>query len=304
LSNSLTVAIAALAKSGSRADRPIPHRQPSSLLSTFWRERRHRSSSVRSAVSIGRRNRVAVRVMHVRHMGMLVHEPFMAMPVGVRLTRWIAGPMVMLMMRIVHMRVTVLQRIMDVFVLMLLRQVQPHPEAYEQARDHELEGDGFAQKKDGRDGADEGRRRKIRARARRPEMAQRRDEKSKADAVTEETHDPRQRYRNEARKTAADKEAKGQTDGTGNEALQLDDLKWIGQRHLAREIVVQPPCSARAGDGEGAEQAGHRRFARPCEYGSARDQTRHADRDAPVEILMKDEPRHQRRGDTFERQQQ
>ena len=96
---------------------------------------------------------MAVRVVHVRHMRMLVHEPLVAMPVRMGLAGRIVRAMRVLMVRIVHMRVTVLQGLMDVFVLMVLGQVQPDPEAHEQAGDQELDGDGLAQKQDGHNGA-------------------------------------------------------------------------------------------------------------------------------------------------------
>ena len=247
---------------------------------------------------------MAVRVVHVRHMRMLVHEPLVAMPVRMGLAGRIVWAVRVLMVRIVHMRVAVLQGLMDVFVLMVLGQVQPDPEAHEQAGDQELEGDGLAQKQDGHDGADERRGREVGSGARGAEMAQRHDEERKADAITEETHDPCQRQRRETGKTAACKEAKRETDGAGDEAFELDDLQRIGERHFTREVVVEPPCSARTDDGERTEQSRQGRLARPREHGGARDEAGHAECDAPVEILMKDEPRHQRRGDTLERQQQ
>ena len=98
---------------------------------------------------------MAMRVVHVRHMRMLVYEPLVAMPVRMGLAGRIVLAVAVLMVCIVHMRVAVLQGLMDVFVLMMLGQVQPEPEAHEQAGDQELECDGLAQKQDGHDGSDE-----------------------------------------------------------------------------------------------------------------------------------------------------
>ena len=135
---------------------------------------------------------MAMRVVHVRHMRMLVYEPLVAMPVRMGLAGRIVLAVAVLMVCIVHMRVAVLQGLMDVFVLMILGQVQPEPEAHEQAGDQELECDGLAHKQDGHDGSDERCGREIGSRARGAEMAQRHDEERKADAITEETHDPSQ----------------------------------------------------------------------------------------------------------------
>lgn len=70
---------------------------------------------------------MAVCVVHVGHMRMLVHEPLVSMPVRMGLAGRIVWAVTVLMVRIVHMRVTVLQGLMDVFVLMILGQVQPEP---------------------------------------------------------------------------------------------------------------------------------------------------------------------------------
>ena len=133
---------------------------------------------------------MAVRVVHIRHMRMLVHEPLVAMPVRMGLAGRIVWAVAVLMVRIVHMRVTVLQGLMDVFVLMILGQVQPDPEAHEQAGDQELEGDGLTEKQDGHDGAHERGGREVGSGARGAEMAQRHDEERKADAITDEIPRP------------------------------------------------------------------------------------------------------------------
>ena len=91
--------------------------------------------------------------------------------------------------------------------------------------------------------------------------------------------------------------------GPGNEAFEFDDLEWIGERDFARQIVVEPPCDAGTDDGEGAEKARQCGLTGPREHGGARHQASHTERDAPVEALMEDEPRHQRGRHTFQCQQ-
>ena len=75
------------------------------------------------------------------------------------------------MVFIMYMRVTMLQGLVDVLVLVVLGQVQPDAEADQEAGDQELEGDGLVQKQDGHDGADERRRREVGSRACRPDCA-------------------------------------------------------------------------------------------------------------------------------------
>lgn len=76
--------------------------------------------------------------MHIRYMTMLVHERLVTVPMGVRLARRIIRPMGVPMVLIVHMRMGMLQRLVDVFVGMVLGEVQPDTEAHKQAGDHEL----------------------------------------------------------------------------------------------------------------------------------------------------------------------
>ena len=120
-----------------------------------------------------------VRVVHVGDMRMLVCEPFVAMPMRMRLAERIAWSMNVLMVLVVDMRMTMLEGLMDVFVVMLLGQVQPDTEAHEQAGDCEGQRDGLAQKYHRRDCSHEGSRRKVGSCARGPEMAQRHDEERK-----------------------------------------------------------------------------------------------------------------------------
>ena len=87
---------------------------------------------------------MSVRVVHVGDVRMLVREPFVAMLMGVRLAWWIAWPMGVLMVLVVHMRMAMLQGLMEVFVVMVLGQVQPDTDAHEQAGDCELQREGLA----------------------------------------------------------------------------------------------------------------------------------------------------------------
>ena len=81
---------------------------------------------------------VTVPVMQVRVMRMPMHERCMAMPMRMGLSRRYVGPMLMSMVLIVPVPVLVLHGIMNVLVIVLLRQVQPEPEAHQTARNKQL----------------------------------------------------------------------------------------------------------------------------------------------------------------------
>jgi hypothetical protein len=70
---------------------------------------------------------VAVNVMHVRRVRMRMFETIVLVPMGVRLAYGIIRSMLMLVMRVVDVRVRVRHWIVDVFMLMALRDVQPNP---------------------------------------------------------------------------------------------------------------------------------------------------------------------------------
>ena len=98
-----------------------------------------------------------VRVMHVRHMRMGVLQPAVRVGMGVRLPRRIAGAVRVPMMLVVHVRMGVLHRLVDVLVLVPLGQMQPDAERHQAARRGELHGEGLAERQH-RDGCAEERR--------------------------------------------------------------------------------------------------------------------------------------------------
>ena len=75
---------------------------------------------------------------------------------GVRFAGWIIWAVLVLMVLIVHVRMSVLHGLMDVLVLMMLGEMQPDADAHQQARGKQLEGQGLAEKHHGHDRADEG----------------------------------------------------------------------------------------------------------------------------------------------------
>ena len=65
--------------------------------------------------------------MHIRRVRMCMFETIVPVPMGMRLAYWILRSMLMLMMLVVNVRVCVRHSIVDVFMLMPLRDVQPNP---------------------------------------------------------------------------------------------------------------------------------------------------------------------------------
>jgi hypothetical protein len=70
---------------------------------------------------------MAVNVMHIRRVRMCMFETIMLVPMRVRLAYWIIRSMLVLVMRVMNVRVRVRHCIVDVFMLMALRDVQPNP---------------------------------------------------------------------------------------------------------------------------------------------------------------------------------
>jgi len=80
---------------------------------------------------------VIVAVMEVRVMGMAMHHPAMRMRVCMRLVLRPGETVAVLMMLIVHVGMRMLHRLVQVLMLVALRQVQPHAERHERGRDPE-----------------------------------------------------------------------------------------------------------------------------------------------------------------------
>ena len=70
---------------------------------------------------------MAVNVMHIRRVRMCMFETVVLVPMGVRLAYWIIRSMLMLVMLVMNVRVRVRDWIVDVFMLMAFRDVQPNP---------------------------------------------------------------------------------------------------------------------------------------------------------------------------------
>ena len=72
-------------------------------------------------------------------------KPLMLVIMSVRLTRRIGAAVLMLMMFVMDMGMSVRDWLMDVFVLVMLRQVQPNSKCHENACNSQLRGNRIAE---------------------------------------------------------------------------------------------------------------------------------------------------------------
>ena len=114
-------------------------------------------------------------VMQVGQVWMPVRQRLMSVTVAVWFGSFFATVQ-MLMMRVMHVQVLVLQRFMAVFVLMLFGQRQPGRHRHQQAGDQESDGRHLAQQRDGSARAHERRRAEMRNRSCAAQVSERVDE--------------------------------------------------------------------------------------------------------------------------------
>lgn len=74
---------------------------------------------------------MSVPVVNIREMRMLVDDDGVLVPMIMGIATIPLERVLMLMVRIMHVRMAVLERLMHVFVLMMLGQVQPHAPAHQ-----------------------------------------------------------------------------------------------------------------------------------------------------------------------------
>lgn len=127
-----------------------------------------------------------VRVVHVGDVRVCVTHPLVTVQMGMRLAGRIVRCMDMLVVLIMHVWMDMLHRLVLMFVLVILSQMQPDTKAHQQACNNELNGDGLAQEHDCYDGPDERRGREISAGSRRPEMSQSEYEQRETYAIPKE----------------------------------------------------------------------------------------------------------------------
>ena len=182
-------------------------------------------------------------VMHVGHMRVRMPHHRMLMKMRVRLARRVEAAMRMAVVLIVSMGMGMAYRLVQVLMLVMLGQMQPHPKRHQSARQDQLHRDRFAQRDHRRNSADEWRSREVGTGSRAAEVTQRHDKKREAHPVSEKAHDAGDEGRRDAGKHAADPQTDQKIERPRNES-ELDDLQRIGERNFARQIIVEAPGQA------------------------------------------------------------
>ena len=106
------------------------------------------------------------------------------------------------------------------------------------------------------------------------------------------------------RQRGAQRKRQREIDRCGRQPLDRGDPAGIGQRHLARQVVVQGPAQASPQHGKRGPHAGKARFARPAEDERTRDDQDHAPSHAAIHVFAERKPRQQRREHALGIQQQ
>ena len=145
-----------------------------------------------------------VHMVHVRHVRMRVSHWAVLMEMRVRLARRVQRTVRMLMMRVVHMRVCVRHRLVNVLMLMAFGEMQPYPRRHERARDDELRRHRLAEYHNRNRTAEKRCGGKIGAGARGPKMAQGDDKERQAHAISEKSDDAREGDSRDVRERCTD----------------------------------------------------------------------------------------------------
>ncbi len=134
---------------------------------------------------------VAMTMMRVRIMRMCVGERNVLVPVGVRFAGRVTGRMPVPMMLVVNMPVLVIERVMDVRVLVPFDEMQANAESHQERSREQAVCDGLLKDENGENRADERRRRKIGAGAGAAEVTKTTNEEDKRHAIAEESNQRR-----------------------------------------------------------------------------------------------------------------
>lgn len=126
-----------------------------------------------------------VTVVQIRIVKMAVAQRSVHVRVRVRLCQGYAGVVSVLVVFVVVMLVLVLERLMDMLVLVALRDMEPHTSQHERATSRELDGEWLAERYHGGQRAGERCNGKVGSGACRAEIAQRAHEQHQAQTVSE-----------------------------------------------------------------------------------------------------------------------
>lgn len=129
---------------------------------------------------------VFVPMVEIRVVGMRVDHGFVLVRVRMRFAPIPLEFMCMSMVVIMGVQVLMVERLMFVFMHMLLTDMQPDAQSHQRTSDPEAQSGSFAQQQQGRRCADKGCSGKIGARARSTQMAQSQNEGGQTDAVADQ----------------------------------------------------------------------------------------------------------------------
>lgn len=130
-------------------------------------------------------------MMEIGSVGMHVHQGFVPMQMRMGFAEWVGWPVRVPMVRIVNMQMRVIERVMDVDVFVPFGEVQPDSRRHQTGGRPKQNGWNLAEEDQRENHPDEWRQRKIRAGARRPQMAQGENEGGKTQAIAQKAEEGR-----------------------------------------------------------------------------------------------------------------
>src|SRR5947207_4821513 len=136
-------------------------------------------------------------------------------------------------MLVVGVAMLVLERLVHVFVLVRLGEMQVEPDRHQKTRKNELQRHGFTKQGDRDNGADEWCRREIGTRARGAEMAETEHKQDEADAITDKADDRRAADRRRGRKLRPGKKRQDEVHRARGEPFDQRDLYRVGGAETA-----------------------------------------------------------------------
>ncbi len=245
-----------------------------------------------------------VPVMDIGEMGVAMTQRSVHVPVRMRLAWRLAAIMPVLMVLIMYMPMLVGQLVVAMFVLVALCQMEPDSDGHEKPRDNELDRHRFPQNEDGDQPAEEWSQREVRPGPGRSNVPKGNNEEHQADTVTGKSDNHGGTQRAEWWQARTKPEGDANVYHSRHTPLQERYLDWVCLRDLARQIVIDGPGKTGACNHQGAKNCTEDEASTPSQHESPGNDRRHSERDAPVKVLSKYEPREQRSQYAFQVQQE
>ena len=168
----------------------------------------------------------------------------MAMRFPIRIVRHV----LMLVMSVMHVAMLVLERLMQMLVVVRLGKMQIHANPHEQCRASQIKCGHLAEQRERKGRADKGSCGKVSAGACNSQVPQAQHKEHQAYPVAEEADRGRGGECCGSRQRSTTSERQREIDGAGSQSLDHGNLQRIGRAELAREIVVDTPRHAGKND--------------------------------------------------------